>query len=245
MEWNSPHEWHHMLHDVFAKGDDNKEFLWEEKAALVLGNQQTTGKRKVRAKYSRRPADIRSSTNSCSRLILLYNQLEKILENICNSYVFPLVLKLISHEAAWHTSLLDTIRQDMTRDAPPVQKTNLETHNHPRRPHCLLNFPFISSFYRCPQCEGLTDGQTWTRSSNDVFTIRCKRATYGEQRYTCQKVAGGDEADLFKDTHHPTVTIFKTKVMRMWPLWSWAFCLKGCKWGLGFFPASHPLLPDH
>lgn len=74
-EWDSPHEWHHLLHDVFAKGDDNKEFLWEEKAALVLENQQTTGKRKVRTKYSRRPADIRSNTNSCSRLKLLYNQL--------------------------------------------------------------------------------------------------------------------------------------------------------------------------
>lgn len=87
-EWDLPHEWHHLLHDVFAEGDDDKEFLWEEEAALVLGNQKTTEKRKVAAKYSRRSVDIRSSTNSYSRLTLLYNQLEKILEHICNSCVF-------------------------------------------------------------------------------------------------------------------------------------------------------------
>lgn len=27
----SPDEGHHLLHDVFAEGDDNKEFLWEGK----------------------------------------------------------------------------------------------------------------------------------------------------------------------------------------------------------------------
>lgn len=52
-ELDSPDERHHLLHDVFAEGDDNKEFLQEETAALVWVHQQTSGVRQVRPKHSR------------------------------------------------------------------------------------------------------------------------------------------------------------------------------------------------
>lgn len=33
-ELDSPDERHHLLHDVFAEGDDDEEFLWEETAQV-------------------------------------------------------------------------------------------------------------------------------------------------------------------------------------------------------------------
>lgn len=34
-EAHSPDERHHLLHDVLAEGDDDKEFLWKDKTGLV------------------------------------------------------------------------------------------------------------------------------------------------------------------------------------------------------------------
>lgn len=48
-ELDSPDERHHLLHDVFAEGDDDEEFLWEETAAASASEQlQTSGSRQVR-----------------------------------------------------------------------------------------------------------------------------------------------------------------------------------------------------
>lgn len=33
-ELDSPDERHHLLHDVFAEGDDDEEFLWDETAQV-------------------------------------------------------------------------------------------------------------------------------------------------------------------------------------------------------------------